>query len=96
MSDVVTGVTVNDRTTERSDAVFMANLLRELYQQEPAIVVKKGKVVGYNPADNMPGEGEFYAKPVPMKIIDECWATGQSCKYCGKEHPDMSPKEKSN
>lgn len=33
LSDVVTGVTVNDRTTERSDAVFMAKLLREAQEQ---------------------------------------------------------------
>ncbi len=39
LSDVVTGVTAQDRTTERSDAVFMARLLQEMYAQEPVCTV---------------------------------------------------------
>lgn len=45
LSDVVTGVTVQDRTTERSDAVFMAARLREMYEQLEAAQAKLSRQI---------------------------------------------------
>lgn len=45
----------------------LQSVIDEANAQEPAIVVRGRKVVGFNPAEGTRIEGEFYARPIPAQ-----------------------------